>query len=121
MQSELDDAHLKTHEQETEALEAIAKWQDNFNLLEEKCAKLEEELKEVSECKELIDNMHDSSNLKYSLLQEDNASLQRKIEDLETSSAQNSDHRISELEVALKSAQETLEKDEEVVQQWEGK
>jgi len=119
LQSEVEDAHLKTNEHKAEALEAIAKWQDNFSLLEEKCAKLEEELKEVSESKELIETMHDSSNLKYSQLQEDNASLQRKIEDIEIFSAQNSDFRISELEAALKSAQETLEKDEEVVQQWE--
>ena len=109
-------------EQEIEATDAIAKWQQSGTASKEKFTELEEKLKEAIESKE--------SMPEYFQLKEENASLQQKIEDLEGSLAENSDNRIdletqhndtiSELQEALKTAEYTLTRDEEVVQQWEG-
>ena len=116
-----------------EAVDAIAKWQQSGTASEEKCAELEEKLKKALDCKESTDYTNDSSESEYVQLKEDNTSLQQKIEYLETSLAGMSDNQIDletqqkdtilelqELQEALKAAQETLTKDEEAVQQWEG-
>jgi len=120
-------------EQEIEAVDAIAKWQQSGTASEEKCSELEEKLKKALDCKESIDDTNDSSKFEYVQLKEDNASLQQKIEYLETNLARKSDNQIDletqqkdtvvelqELQEALKAAQETLTRDEEAVQQWEG-
>jgi len=119
LQSNLDDAHQQLHDHETEALEAISKWQESANALEEKCVGLEEKLRNACETEGSMDAHGEMSISEYSMLKEENASLQQKINDLETSLAGNSDNRIVELQQELKAAQDALENDEEVVQQWE--
>jgi hypothetical protein len=131
LESELANVHQQIQEQENEAENAIAKWQENVIELEEKCAELERNLKTALESKDAVDTMNNASGSDYSQLMEENASLQNKITYLETSLAGNSDNEIDseiqhddtvvELQKALKIAQETLAKDEEVVQRWEGK
>ena len=130
MESELASVHQQMEEQESEAVNAITKWQQNVIELEEKCAELEENLKKASESKDSVDTMNDASDREYSKLKDENASLRKKIDHLETSSTGNSHIQVNseihedvivELREALKIAQDTLSKDEKVVQQWEGK
>lgn len=89
MELELADAQKQMQEQESEAVGAIAKWEQNVFDLEEKCSVLEEKIKLVSDDKVTLETKNDVT--------------------------------IIELREALKIAQDTLAKDEEVVQQWEGK
>lgn len=131
MESELANINQQIQEQENEAENAIAKWQENVIELEEKCAELKQNLKTALESNDAVDTMNDASGSDYSQLMEENASLQNKINYLETSLAGNSGNEIDseiqhgdtvvELQEELKIAQDTLAKDEEVVQRWEGK
>jgi chromosome segregation ATPase len=131
LESELANALLQMQEQEKEALDAIAKWQLNSTESEEKCAELEEKLKKALDSKESIDATNNTPESEFLQLKEDNISLQEQIKELEISLAEKSDHdfdsetqdkaTVIELQDALKIAQETLTRDEEVVQQWEGK
>ena len=124
LESELANALLQMQEQETEAMDAIAKWQLNSTESEEKCAELEEKLKKAIDLKESIDVTNNTPESEFLQLKEDNISLQEHIKKLEISLAEKSDHEfdsVSELQEALKIAQETLTRDEEVVQKWEGK
>jgi len=131
LESELANINQQIQEQENEAENAIAKWQENVIELEEKCAELKQNLKTALESNDAVDTMNDASGSDYSQLMEENASLQNKINYLETSLAGNSGNEIDseiqhgdtvvELQEELKIAQDTLAKDEEVVQRWEGK
>ena len=117
-------------EQESEAVNAITKWQQNVIELEEKCAELEENLKKASERKDSDDMIHDAPDSDYFHLKEENDVLRKRIEYLETSPSRNfhsdvnsetQDDAIVKLRESLKIAQDTLAKDEKVVKQWEGK
>ena len=130
--AELANVQQQLQQNETEAVDAIARWQQNGIELEEKCAHLEDKLEAAVASLELVDDSTtDSSNIEDSQLREQNISLQQKNHDLETSLAQKTEvlfrlraennDAIVELQEALATAQDTLSKDEEVVQQWEGK
>lgn len=131
LEFELDNAHQQMMEQETEALDAIAKWQQNSVESEERCAELEKKLKNTLCARESTEVTNNLPETEYLQLKEVNNSLQKKIKELEVSLDEKSDHHVdsetrdkdtvSELEEALKAAQKTLIRDEEVVQQWEGK
>ncbi len=100
-------------DQENEAVDAIAKWEQNVTELEEKCAVLEENLRTSSENNESVNCPADESISTYSQMEEKDPSIQNTF-------TQDSD-TIAELREALKTAQDTIAEDEEVVQQWEGK
>ena len=111
-ESELASTRQKMQEQEMETSDAIAKWQQSGTKLEEKCAELEERLKNAVHEKGSTEVMN-SPELECLQLKEDNASLQEKIKCLENDVVQRQE--------ALQVAQETLARDDEIVQQWEGK
>lgn len=100
-------------DQENEAVDAIAKWEQNVTELEEKCALLEDKLRALSENSESVNCPADESVSTYSQMEERDPSTENTI-------TQDSD-TIAELREALKTAQDTIVEDEEVVQQWEGK
>jgi len=129
LEFELADVHQQLMEQEAEALDAIAKWQQNNVESEERCAELEQKLKNISNARESTEVINNLPDAEYIQLKELNISLQEKVKELEVSLDKKFDHQvdsktrdkdtISELEEALKAAQKTLTRDEEVVQQWE--
>ena len=131
LESELATVEKQMQEQESEAVSVIAKWEQNVIELEGKCTVLEENLKKLSQNKESVKAMNDESDSEHFKLKENNASFQKKIDYLETSLTGGSNSQIdsevqdsdtvAQLREALKTAQDTLAKDEEVVQQWEGK
>jgi DNA repair exonuclease SbcCD ATPase subunit len=134
LETELANVHQEMQEQENEAMNAINKWQQSAAELEEKCAELEEDLKNALVSEDSVDAMNDPSHSEYSKLKEENASLRKnrkKIDHLETTSVGTSGSQsdsepprgdtILELREALNIAHDTLARDEEVVQQWEGK
>ena len=134
MELELADVQKQMQEQESEAVDAIAKWEQNVVDLEEKCSLLEEKLRVLSEQNERnaeVETRNGKSNSDDFHSKEENGSFQNSIDFPESSETKDShdkvpsetqsDDKITELREALKIAQDTLAKDEEVVQQWEGK
>jgi hypothetical protein len=102
-------------EQEREAHDAISKWQESYTASEGRCTELEAELKLVISEKNKFEN-------KLKSVEKTNESISSG--DCDHGNPENSSKpldQIFELQEALKAAQETLARDEEVVQQWEGK
>ena len=96
-------------EQEDESINAIAKWQQNVSELEEKCAGLEENLRMANE---MNTSMTTKSNAQESsLVGNSNNQVDSDFHSVDT---------VVKLQEALKIAQDSLSKDEEVVRQWEG-
>ena len=130
MESELTDVQKQMQDQESEAVNAIAKWEQNVIELEEKCVMYEENLK-MSSKNNAVDTINGKPNFKDLQPRTEDASHRNTIDCLETSQTGNSNYQveseahssdtIEELRQAFKTAQDTLAKDEEVVQQWEGK
>lgn len=131
LESELTDVQKQMQDQESEAVNAIAKWEQNVIELEEKCLMLEENLRMSSKSNDAVDTINGKPNSEDLQPRTEDASLPNTTGCLETSQTGNSNDQveseahssdtIEELRQALKTAQDTLAKDEEVVQQWEGK
>lgn len=126
LESDLANVNQQMEEQEREALDAITLWQQNNAESEKRCTELEEKLSntiDARESSEITDGVSNESD--YIRLIENNSSLQEKINALESSLANKSNHQeideISELRKELDVAQNSLSKDEVVVHQWEGK
>jgi len=132
LELELADVQKQMQEQESEAVDAIAKWEQNVVDLEEKCSLLEEKLRVLSEHNEHnaeVETRNGKSNSDDFHSKEEDGSFQNSIDFPESSETKDShdkvpsetqsDDKITELREALKIAQDTLAKDEEVVQQWE--
>ena len=101
-------------EQETKAQDTISKWQQNAMELEEKCSKLEKNLKG--------DEMHEACDMNGTKDEIDNMeSPSTGTLDNHTNPKTQHNDNIEELQEALKAAHDTLAKDEEIVHQWEGK
>jgi chromosome segregation ATPase len=126
-------------EQEEEANNVIAQWQESFNESEKKCsnkcAQLEEELEAVKKEKDSLEKSLETTEKDDEPLEEAKSSLDANIAALEDAiedeledvkvmeeeGLQGDDHHtLEQLREELKAAQDTLERDEDVVHQWEG-
>ena len=92
-------------EQEAEANDAISKWQESYTASEDRCNELESEYQKILTEKESLQDKLDSVAISESSTTSESPDLSK----------------ISELQEELRIAQETLARDEVVVQQWEGK
>jgi chromosome segregation ATPase len=105
LEAELTMARQHLEEQEAEANDAIAKWQESYTASEDRCNELEAEYQKILNEKEALQEKLDSIAISESSTTSESPDLSK----------------ISELQEELRIAQETLARDEEVVQQWEGK
>jgi predicted nucleic acid-binding Zn-ribbon protein len=126
-------------EQEVEANTVIAQWQESFNESENKCSnmcsQLEEELAAVKKEKDSLEKSLETIEQVDEHLEEAKSSLDAKIATLEDAiedeledvkvteeeALQGDENQsLEQLREELKAAQDTLERDEDVVHQWQG-
>lgn len=121
-------------DQEAEANAVISQWQDSFNDSENRCSQLKEELENAKTEKESLETSLEIAKNDDKHFEEAKSSLDAQIATLEDAIEDEledvlhvDNHEaigrdtIEQLKEELKVAEDTLARDEDVVQQWEGK
>jgi chromosome segregation ATPase len=125
-------------EQEEEASNVIAQWQESYSESENKCSELENELEVLRNEKEKYSKALENREKDGEHLEEAKSSLDEKIASLEDAiedemrkleevqemedevPGEDDTDTLEKLREELTAAQETLQRDEDVVHQWEG-
>jgi chromosome segregation ATPase len=121
-------------DQEQEANNAITGWQESYAESDSKCTKLEKELETVREEKDSLATASETIEEDNNELEKEKFALEERVSSLENSIARENvpiepqykerevlEVQLREKEEALHEAQETLQRDADIVNQWEGK
>lgn len=132
LESTTKDLENQIQEQDEESMKVITQWQEASSLAEGKCTKLERELEVVTAEKETLSKAVDAIEQDNEELEGTKRLFEEKIASMENLSkssygdspgSQDSEDlakQCRENEEALREAQETLARDVDVVNQWEG-
>ena len=127
LQTEVTSLESQLKEQEIDANNVIEQWQESCSLSEDKCAELEKQLESMNQEKTNVEKALEYIQINNEELVAERLVLESKISSLEKaakterSPESEAASRLKEKEQELRDALETIARDEEVVQQWEGK
>jgi chromosome segregation ATPase len=108
-------------DEEKEAADAISQWQESCAESESRCKKLEQDLQEAIQEKESLGERLRRLEGQNSSVEESSFPTTSPMEDEHAQFPTPEPSKIVELKNALQVAQQTAARDEEILQQWEGK
>lgn len=135
LEAEVGSLQTQMQEQEEEASDAIAQWEETYTGAENKCSELEKELAVVKQKNGSLENRFETTEGDSEPLADAKSSLDAQIATLEDVIDEETDQvndiegdsppaddsqGLEQLREELKAAHQALEQDEDVVHEWEG-